>query len=367
MEVPASREQARQATPRVTISELSRAVGLNKSTVSRAMNGYADISEGTRLRVTRMAERMGYQPLSQAQAIRTGRTRTIGFVIQMGDHDSHRPFLADFLAGASHAASLEGWTLTVAVSEDEPETLEVMRTLVRDRKADGFILPRTRIEDSRVMLLRDMGVPFVMFGRTGDSTDCAWHDCLGEVAMAGAVARLAALGHRRIGFVNGGSIYYYSILRRQGFLDGMAAAGLTADPALIDHNALMRTQGRDAALALLQSPEPPTALVYAVDSAAFGLYDVAESLGLSIGRHVSVISYDGLLEGAWVKPGLSTYSVDRRSAGAGLGRMLLRRLRGERPEDLRETFEAQFLDRGSAGPPALTSSALAARVAANRH
>ena len=64
-----------------------------------------------------MADRMGYRPLSQAQAIRTGRSRSIGFIIQSADHDSHRPFLADFLAGASGAASTEGWTLTVAASE----------------------------------------------------------------------------------------------------------------------------------------------------------------------------------------------------------------------------------------------------------
>ena len=59
---------------RVTINEVAEALHLTKSTVSRALNGYPDISEATQLRVKRMAERMNYQPLSHAQAIKTGRT-----------------------------------------------------------------------------------------------------------------------------------------------------------------------------------------------------------------------------------------------------------------------------------------------------
>jgi len=84
---------------RVTINEVADALHLTKSTVSRALNGYPDISEATQLRVKRMAERMNYQPLSHAQAIKTGRTRSLGFVLQLADHDAQRPFLAEFLAG----------------------------------------------------------------------------------------------------------------------------------------------------------------------------------------------------------------------------------------------------------------------------
>lgn len=348
---------------RVTISDLSHALGLTKGTVSRALNGYDDISEATRLRVSRMADRMGYRPLSQAQAIRTGLARSVGFIIQTADHDSHRPFLAEFLAGASSAASAEGWTLTVAASEGGEDALAVMRTLVRERKADGFILPRSLPVDPRVALLRDLDVPFVLFGRTADPEGCAWHDYLGETAMAGAVARLAAMGHRRIGFVNGGMQYNYAALRGQGFLDGMAAAGLAADPALMLENAVTRAQGRAAALSLLRQPEPPTAVVCAVDQAALGLYDAAAELGLTVGKSLSVISYDGLPEGQIATPRLSSYAVDIRDAGTRLGALLIRRIRGEPPEALRETVEARYLEGESAGPPALTSAELAAAVA----
>jgi LacI family transcriptional regulator len=348
---------------RVTITALSAALGLSKSTVSRALNGYPDISERTRLRVRRGAETMGYRPLSHAQAIRTGRVRALGLVVQIGDHDAQRPFLADFLAGISVAASAEGWTLTVATADSEADAVRTMEQLVEDRKADGFILPRTLSHDARVALLRARGVPFVMFGRTADPEGCAWFDILGEAAMRDAVLHLAGLGHRRIAFVNGGTAYNYSRLRLQGYLDGLDAAGLPEDPELIRGGALNTDDGARETRALLALPQPPTAVVFAVDHAALGLYRACAERGLAVGRDVSVISYDGVPDGAHVQPPLSSFTVDTRAAGHRLAELLIDRIRGAAPETLRETARAAFADRGSAGPPRLSSEALSKRLA----
>ncbi|SPF80211.1 LacI family DNA-binding transcriptional regulator [Pseudoprimorskyibacter insulae] len=337
------------ARRRVTISDVSDALGLTKSTVSRALNGYPDISEATRLKVQKMATKMGYRPHSQAQAIRTGRVRALGLVVQMHDHDSQRPFLAEFLSGISCSASAEGWTLTVATAASEAETLEAMRALVRDGKADGFILPRSRREDPRVDLLRQAGVPFVLYGRAVAPEGCAWFDFLGEQAMSEAVLHLASLGHRRIGFFNGGLGYVYSGLRAAGFGAGMSAAGLTIDPQHCRDDILTAEHGRRAALSVLDHPEHPTAIICATDMGAIGIYAAAEELGLRIGRDLSVIAYDGTPEGAFQSPPLSTFAVDNRRAGERLGALLIRRIRGEAVEALRETDTARFLDRGSAG------------------
>ncbi len=350
---------------RVTISHLAEALGLTKGTVSRAMNGYPDISDRTRARVMRQAERMGYRPLSHAQAIRTGRVRSIGLVIQTDAHDGQRPFLAEFLAGLTQSASAESWTLTVATARSDGELTATLDRLVDERKADGFILPRTRLEDERVALLRDHDVPFVLYGRTGDPEGCAWYDILGEEAMAQAVMRLAAQGHERIAHVGGGEGYTYARLREEGFIAGMRAAGLAHDPALIRRDAVTRAAGAAATRGLLQQGDPPTAIVFATDMAALGAYDAAQALGLEIGRDLSVMGYDGIPEGQWMRPALTTFSVDTRAAGARLAHLLIERIRGAAPEDLRETARARLSAGGSDGPPRLDSRALAARIKAH--
>lgn len=340
---------------RVTISDLSRELGITKGTVSRALNGYSDISDSTRLRVERAAERLGYRPLTQAQAIRTGRSQSIGLVIDTGDHDAHHPFLADFLAGASSAAAAEGWTLTVSNADTQDNLLKLMQQLVEDRKADGFILPRTWSDDPRVAHLRALDVPFVLFGRIADPEGCAWFDFKGGAAMRDAVHRLHAAGHRRIGYVGSSPGYHYEKLRLAGFMRGLADLGLEADPDLICENAVIRSQGVDAARAILARPNRPTALIYAVDAAALGAWEVAQEMGLTIGQDLSVVSYDGTKDGAAARPSLASYAVDNRYAGERLAHLLIRRVRGESAETLREEKDVPFRPGGSLGPAPLVS------------
>ncbi len=338
---------------RVTISDMADALGLTKSTVSRAMNGYPDISEATQLRVKRMAQKLNYQPLSHAQAIKTGRTRSLGLVLQLSDHDAQRPFLAEFLAGVSAGASTKGYTLTLASADDHAHLIEIFRSTLRDGKADGFILPRAMVDDSRVRMLRDAEVPFVLYGRQDNPTGCAWFDVRGEDAMHDAVVHLAALGHRDIGFINGGLIYNYAGLRRAGFIKGMTACGLSVSEDRMIDNAVTLDDGERAAAKLLDLPNAPTAIVCAVDRTALGAYRAAAARGLQIGKDLSVIAYDGVQEGAHAHPPLTTFSVDNREAGKCLATLLVRRIQGEPPETLRETVSATFIQRGSTGSPAL--------------
>ena len=218
---------------RVTIAQVAAETGLAKGTVSRALNDYPDIAQGTKKRVLAAARALGYSPMAHAQAIRTGRVRAVGLVLQIEQHDAQRPFLTDFLQGISTGASQEGWTLTVATASSQAEGLETYRRLIADRKADGFILPRTLMDDPRAKLLRENDVPFVLFGRTEDAAGCAWFDIRGEDAMRKAVLRLAGQGHRRIGYLGGDTAFTFAVLREEGFRQGMAEAGLSVDEDLL--------------------------------------------------------------------------------------------------------------------------------------
>lgn len=335
---------------RVTINDVATALDLTKSTVSRAMNGYGDISQSTQNRVMKMARAMNYQPLSHAQAIKTGLTRSLGLVLQLSDHDAHRPFLAEFLAGVSAGASTEDYTLTVASAD----TLDALTTsfcdLKRDGKADGFILPRAMVKDPRVAFLQKNNIPFVLYGRPPDAKNCSWFDVRGEDAMRIAVQHLAELGHRRIGFINGGEIYAYAGLRLKGFLVGMQAAGLEAEAELVLGNAVTQDDGLAAAERLLDAALPPTAIVCAIDQVALGVYRAARARGLRIGTDLSVTGYDGLQTGLQAQPPLTTFSVDNKAAGARLATLLIRQIRGVPPTELRETTTATFRCGGSTGP-----------------
>ncbi len=339
-----------QFAPRVTISDLSSELGLAKGTVSRALNNYADISASTKLRVKQAAEKMGYRPLSHAQAIKTGRVRSVGLVLQNFEHDGHRPFLADFLAGISNAASQEGWTMTLAMANSEEHTRDTLARLVDERKADGFILPRTYLKDARIDSLREADVPFVLYGRTEDQAGCAWYDIDMKTAFEQAVTQLTNLGHQRIAFLPGGDGFTYSKIRYQGYVSGLTMNGLSYEASLVGKASVDQGSGYENTGQLMAAAQPPTAFICAVDQAALGVYQWASERGLQIGRDISVISYDGIPEGAMMTPPLSTFAVDNQTAGARLTELLIARIRGAAPENLRELGPATFLNRGSHGP-----------------
>jgi LacI family transcriptional regulator len=286
-------------------------------------------------------------------------------VLQVDVYDAQRPFLAEFLAGVTKKASSENWSLTVSTAMSENETLETYERLIDERKADGFILPRTKVNDRRVALLKSAHVPFVLFGRTGDDDDCAWYDILSEQAMSDAVVRLFEFGHRRIAFVKSGMEYYYSTLRLKGYKQGLAKVGLEYDETYVSSEAMTKEQGRVETDRLLRLKEPPTAILYAVDMAALGAYAAAASLGLKIGADLSVIGYDGVPDCSYTVPPMTTFEVDTRRAGERLAHLLISRIRGAAAESLRETEFASLNARSSDGPATLSTEELARIVRAN--
>ena len=153
--------------------------------------------------------------------------------------------------------------------------------------------------------------------------------------------------------------YNFGHLRREGFLTGLEQAGLHHDPNLTCDQAMSVREGASATRRLLAMDAPPTAIVFATDVAAMGAYGVAADLGLTIGQDLSIIGYDGLPEGQLAVPRLTTFGVDSRGAGERLASLLIRRMRGGEPEELRELQDARLLEGRSDGPPKRSSTALA--------
>jgi len=364
-EAPQNKGTAKKLIRRekVTIQDLSDHLNLAKGTVSRALNRYPDIAASTQLRVANAAKQLGYRPSSHAQAIRTGLVKSVGLVLNVAGENQHRPFLSEFLNGISLRLGDEEWTLVVATAQSDENIIEVHSRLVAEQKVDGFILPRTKIHDPRVDLLKAEKVPFVLYGRLADTSDCAWFDIAGETAMQQAVERLADFGHRRIAFVGGDKDNNFETLRREGYETGLAKAAIPFNDELIVEGSMSVEQGFRAAMHLLALPAPPTAIICALDRAALGVCRAATALGLYVGRDISVIGYDGIPEGAYATPPLTTFSVDSKAAGMRLADIILKVIRGADATSFRELVDATLIERQSDGPITKSPKEISALVA----
>lgn len=335
-----------------SIADLARYCGLSEGTVSRALNNYPDIAKKTRERVQQAARELGYQPSSTARRLARGSVETVGFVLPGRQDHLSDPFLAQILDGLAAELAVHDWDLLLAAVPEDHDEITVMDRLMRSGKVGGFALTRIRRQDPRIDYLLKAGVPFVAHGRTEDPSDYCWLDIDNEKAFVDAVAYLAGLGHRRIGLLGGDLSMNYAFLRRQGFVAGMARAGLDARADWIIDGVRDELAAHEAVDRLLGLDERPTALVCITDSVAIGAMHALQRAGLKVGRDMSVIGYDGLPIGAAIEPALTTMSQSSYEAGREIARMLLKRAGSPNSEISQTLWEAKLTLRASAYPPA---------------
>jgi len=345
------------AKKKITIMELAARLGLSKSSVSKALHGSKEVSPATRKRVKEMADELGYQASAIARAIRSGRASSVGLVLRTDGEHSHKPFLSAFIDGISQRLGKDAYTLTLATANNEADMLKIHADLIATKAVDAFVVPRTMCHDSRADLLKEQGVPFVLYGRTTDCDDYAWYDINQEGYFESLVNKLVELGHSNIAYLGGDDTYFYESLRRDGFMRGIQAAGIT-DYVCVDH-VVDITEGKHEALQLLKGGNPPTAFVCALDRVGIGVIQAAAQLQILAGKHISVAGYDGIPEGEFCQPSLSTCEVDNFKSGFQIADMVLRQIGGEKVSSLQVLGEAKTQWRGSTGPALFQSAALA--------
>lgn len=339
----------------MSIAALAESLGISISTVSRALNGYADVSPKTRARVEESAKAMGYQPHPVAHRLATGRTGAIALVLSVRPGNTPDATFAALLSGASEALRPQGYfALSVALPAGDEEMPELARFLA-GRLVDGVILARTRIHDPRVTLLQQQGVHFVTHGRTQHHAAHAWVDTDNERAFYIAAQRLIGLGHRRIAFINGDATMMYAWLRTQGFQRALAEAGRDAAQCPVRHGDVTAASGDAIASELLAhsaaAGAPITALLCATDAIAIGAMHAVRRAGLVVGRDVSVIGYGNTDAGQYAEPPLTTIDHATVDNGRHLADMLLRKMAGEPPQSLARLEPVNLIARQTDGPP----------------
>jgi len=314
----------------MNLKELSEKLGLSQTTVSRALNGYPEVSESTRQRVQQAAIQGNYRPNQRATSLATGRSMTIGHIIPVVNQgDIVNPIFAEFVAGASQIYTQYGYELllTFAISKEE-ET--IYRTMAAKGAVDGYIVHSPKRQDPRLKILKEVGIPFVVHGRVDDTNEqYNWIDMNNRSAFKQATRLLIDLGHRDIALINGEELLNFAWLRRCGFEDAFAEQNLKPNPAFMKSAELTEPYGYQTATELLTSDKPPTAFLVSSYVVALGVRRAISRAGLTIGKDVSVIIHDDELsyfDNGGAVPQFTSTRSSVRQAGMLAAEMLLNQI-----------------------------------------
>lgn len=270
---------------------IAASLGLSVTTISRALAGYSDVAEETRLRVRAEAERIGYVPNITARRLQKGRTDAIGVVAPSGPESATDAFLFGAFSGAwSRLSELDRDLLMLpSMVESGPRDCGTFRRAVDERRVDGLLLLRTRRDDWRISYLREARIPFVVFG--ADHRDMPDVVAIGgddDDAARQVVDRLFGFGHRHIACVLPEGDFDFALARLEAFRRRTAERGVQLTVA---EAAFTEAGGYDAATRLICPDDAPTAIVFFSNRMALGGLQAIAATVLVIGRHVSVISF----------------------------------------------------------------------------
>jgi LacI family repressor for deo operon, udp, cdd, tsx, nupC, and nupG len=332
----------------VTIEEVAQRAGVSTATVSRALRGLPHVSAQTRATVTKIALDLGYVASKSASNLATGRTRTVAVVTPW----ISRWFFSHLVEALERELNREGYDVLLFVlppTESGGERPDFDPDVLRHR-VDAVVVLTVPLTGTELDRLRRLGLPIAFVGGSVPGLLSVRIDDLAIGRMA--TEHLLALGHRRIGHINGDPEeplnYSAPVDRRAGWLSALRSGGGVVDPRLNTPGMFTVEGGRRAMERLLELPEPPTAVFAASDEMAFGAMAAARTAGLDIPRDLSIVGVDDHeLAGLF---GLTTIAQPVVEQGRSAAALLLQTLRSGEAGHEHRVLPVTLVERRSTAP-----------------
>lgn len=357
-----------QPARRPTVTDVARAAGVSVATAGRVLGDYGRVGEEMRVAVQEAADRLGYSPNVVARSMRSGNTRSIGFV----GADISNPFFATAMRGICDVAREEGYEAILMNSDDRLETERNAVRVLLDKQIEGIVVAPTSVTDvEHLKRAQEQGVPVVLLDRHIPMLDTDSVGIDNEAAAREAVEHLLELGHRRIGLLAAvdpqespelvkppGSrtlivhgVARPSIDRIRGYMSALAGHRIPPRRQYVRYSPIGNIpHAHREAYALLGQRERPTAVFAADNVTTQGLFTAARAHGLSVPDELSLVGFDDLDWTTLVEPALTVVGQSPLSAGRQAAQRLFQRIKGNTDPAEQIVLATQLILRGSTAP-----------------
>lgn len=344
----------------VTIYDVAERAGVSIKSVSRVLNGKANVTDALRQKVEEAAEALGYRPSLSARGLAGARSYLIAALVDAELTVEHwrsgrgNDYLSRMELGALMECRQAGCHLLIELVDVGAATLERdILAMVSSLRPDGLILTPP-VSDSPVVLdaLDRRGTPYVRLGaetEPGRGRRVYMDDRRAAFDMT---VHLARLGHRDIGFIVGSPRYSASRARREGFEAAMAQQGLQVRPEWVADGDFTFLSGLACGARILSADRRPTAIFASNDDMAFGVIQAAARLGLTAPDDLSVAGFDDAPGALFSVPQLTTVRQPVAEMAEAAARMLIAQAEDAADETARVREVAYVLiGRDSTAPP----------------
>jgi LacI family transcriptional regulator, galactose operon repressor len=336
--------QLQPTNRRVRLADVAERARVSKGTASRVLNGRGELSEQTRTAVLKAAEELRFRPSPLARSLRTRRTFTVGLIVPNVSH----AFYAALLQGAQAQLGEAGYSLFLVDSGERDEPVANAIETLRDHQVDGLLISTTPFERERFMqLIGSTPAVFVdeMLPGLGAGS-VALENRKGACLL---VEHLACHGHERIAFLSGPTEKTSGAERLEGYRTAMADQHLQIPDGFVRECAWTIESGFGETLALLDLPEPPTAIVTASAELALGCLGAARGRGLSVPWDLGLAAFDDIYFSPLLEPAMTAIAYDAVETGARSAELLVDAIAAEQHEHTELRIGVELVVRRSCG------------------
>ncbi|QTL99134.1 LacI family DNA-binding transcriptional regulator [Iocasia frigidifontis] len=328
----------------VTLKDVAEKAEVSIATVSSVINDSRPVAKETREKVLQVIEEMNYRPNSVAQALKSGKTKRILYIVP----SITNLVFAQFINEVQHALTKQGYDLILLNNEARSDLTKSYLSIIRPSNIDGVIMTQTRT-CGRIIAdkCRDEGIPFVVLFEPNIFEDTSMVITDEEQGMAEAVKHLISYGHEKIGFVMVKDSRNQA-KRYQGFLNALEENNIQFNENYLiecsDHDE------RDAYAHIKSYVEQQgldfTALICCNDFLSHGAIKVFRELQIKIPEKISIIGYDDSIA-QYIYPPLTSVSLPKKKLAETSVKMLLSNIRNGNVENKAIKYPQRLVVRSS--------------------
>ncbi|MGE0033634.1 MAG: LacI family DNA-binding transcriptional regulator [Pseudothermotoga sp.] len=323
---------------------MARELGVNVSTVSRALNGKPGVSEELRKKILELAKAKGYSPDLAAVGLRKGKTKIIGVLIP----DVSNPFFAQILRGMERVFYPLGYHLLLCSTDENTEKEEEnLRTLLSQR-VEGILAAPTDSGGNRSTYKKivDSNVPLVFFDRIVPGLETSYVITDNEGGVAELVRYVYEKGHRSLGVITLRSRSYTGKMRLSGILKCCDELGMLVKEEWILDGHSTQEGAYQAAKKLFQLEDRPTSLIVCNNLMMLGVMKAVKELNVKVPEDISVVSFDDSYWNEIFDPPITCVAQEPEQMGLIAATMMMDLLmHGSRPT--KTVLKAHFIERAS--------------------
>lgn len=311
---------------RISQRDIAQRLGINVSTVSRALRGLEGVSPSLRKEIEHLAEEGGYRPNPFALSLRYDTPHTIGIVVPDVSFNHNAHIVKSIEAEARKA----GYMCIITDSDDSFENEKNCLELLVNMHVEGIIIcPSQDTTDfSHLLRLRKNHIPVVLFDRASDEEISSV--IINDAASAReATNYLLDTGSRRIAFLGGPNQMKQTTDRKHGYLQALRERGIAIRKELVMCHRISFNSGLTDTMELLRLPEPPDAIIASHGLLGISALQALTSSNIRIPEEVSIIAYMTDWVSEMSHPRVSFVKQNLREIGSKALRLLLEQIQGD--------------------------------------